>query len=477
MFKKFIVNNENKFPFIFKMEIYMRTDALFLKFSVHTIINKDRTENLRNSFNINPNDSKLFDTIQTKKVIEIEYDQSQIIKVQYDIEKEINNSENSDDKIFIKLNVNNIPKNIIFFKINAHLIVSFIKQYVDNYDFIKLNILEGNKTEIDELNQRNVKISSDTIDDIFFKNNIVKFYLFKKIHDNNSLHYSNDNYKITIPFIFKYVDYDLNFILSTIDMSKDDGIEMVKLLIKEIIYYLNTAMEDEEKSFNLQILINLSFVYYLKIINVEIIDDLSEDKYCQIVNKYINKILEKYYSSTVYFKNNLTISTKNIDTNKKNIEYLLNKYNYLKNINKNLFIDNILRDNIVKKNENILLNNPSPININTYFLYKIVNSDHYKNKIITNEYFDFIKLSQSVVSSDVCSVVKFNINNIIDNYIPKIVENIEEIKKYPAIIQIYDILFVNSQLTFVEEYDIILKIIIPYIYDNYNISMFINHFM
>ena len=474
LFEKFIVNDQNKLPFIFKMEVYMRTDVLFLKFSVHNIINKDRTSNLRTSFDINPNDSKLFESVQTNKSIEIEYNQNQITKVYYDLEKEINNSNSSDDKIFVKLE----QYKIIFYKTNAQLILSFIKQYIDNYDFIKLKILEGNKTEVEQLSQRNVKISSDKIDDIFFKNNIIKFYIFKKIHENNSLNFSNKNYILELPFIYKFIDYDLNFILTTLEITKDDGIELIKLIIKEIIYYLNTSMDDEEKSFNLQVLINLSFIYYLKITNVEIIDDLNEQKFIQTVNSYLKKILDKYYNTTDYSKNNLSISIKNVNTDVKNIESLLDKYNYLKNINKNLFIDNIIKDNSNKKTQNIILNNPSPINIDNYFLYNHIESTIYSNKIITKEYFDFIKLNKSdTYNNDICPLIKFNFNNIVDNYIPKLVENIDDIKKYPSLLFIYDILFEQSNLTFLEEYDILLKFVIPYLYDNYEICVFINHFL
>lgn len=353
--------------------------------------------------------------------------------------------------------------------------------------------------------------------------NIVTYNISKYIQDILSndeidiISISRDernNVTITIqPLInFNYIRltetgvYNFINILDSFNFTVPEYINKLKSLVKGLIYIIYKGNAND---FNISIKVIefLILIYTLKSDPNQISIISNEDQNINntmietIVNNAIDFILTKSreFQSENAFKISFFHSLKpeliKNKINDEDIKKILNDEIYLMDIDKLQFIETVLHqtNNLKKKGEiSLILGNPIIINIeelllNNGFGYKLLeikDKQFSNNKVITLEYYKILKIGTSLFQ-DIYFEKETELDLIISKYysgieaILKQISNAEvEILLTSTLNLMYQFIKPNIEAASTQiELFILYKIVIPFIYDTFKISVFTDYFI
>lgn len=337
----------------------------------------------------------------------------------------------------------------------------------------------------------------------YLLNLINKYYL---LENESKIYHENNIIKIISSYIFpSIITYNKNFILSLFDSLNNTSLDKSNLIIKNVLnYFLNN--EKKLKSIHIKMLLFILFIYCIRHLSetnfnwvINNIDNIIYDYKLQtkILNYYSNKILKTNLNFEII--NDLNDEKDNIDNSiTEDIKNISEEYKYLKNIDQEEFINKIFQNlnnnsnttnntinigyksilnlnNFLKKNNNTSNNNLIDIKISKYKNY-LLNYNIHKdnNKIITQEFFDFINYLSNPISLKM--VEKKELHNYF-NILKDILNDINFNKNMINTYEYYKILEKYIQTDYFSYLLIIYKIIVPYMYYYFNITIFEDTFL
>jgi len=355
--------------------------------------------------------------------------------------------------------------------------------------------------------------------------NMVTYFISKYIH--NMLSYENidtiekaidergnitismqplisfDYLKITEKGIYNFID-----ILSSFEFTINEYINKIKTLLKGLIYISN---RDNINDFTLSLktIEILIFIYTLKsdvnqvnaILNSE--QNINNIMISIITNNTIEYVLNNSgeFQCAKVFKISFfhpTVSKYNNNTiNENEIRNILNKEMYLLEIDKMQFLQtalNKVQTNKKKGDVKLILDSESIINIDeilsntqiiknkhlNYKLLKVSEKQFEKNRIITPEYYSILKIGSTMFKN-------IQSNSEEDLIMSKYYSNIEQCLKQISNVEsnillistlniLYQFIRPNIEANVQIELYILYRIIIPFIYDVFNINNFKDYF-
>lgn len=301
--------------------------------------------------------------------------------------------------------------------------------------------------------------------------------------------------------------YSFIELLQSFDFTIDEYISKIKTLLKALIYIVKNKQINEFK-ISIKCIETLIFIYSLKSDKNQINNILANEynvsnfTLSHIVNSTIEFILnnyEEFQTSNVFkisFFHPLDSALIQNDINENEIRSILANELYLLDIDKIQFLQTVFDKitNIKKKGEvKLILNHNTIINIDKIILnnnnankllnYKILSiseKQFQNNKIITTEYYKILKIGTSIFQTNYSE-------NETDLIISKYYSSIEGILKQISNVEsnillistlnlLYHYIRPNIEATVQIELLILYRIVLPFIYDVFNINTFNDYF-
>ena len=308
-------------------------------------------------------------------------------------------------------------------------------------------------------------------------------------------------------------------IISSFNYSNDEYISKLKSLVSQLVFIINNYYNKPElkKLFIvLKIIEYLIYIYSIKLspqsflskieINKSNSEEL-ENTTLQVVNYSIEYITQNYYNMNKLNYNRInilhlpSIILDDEDLVMENLKTILTRELYLIDIDKDHFVNRVYEE-INKKNPNnkkspkLILNNPNKLDITNF-----INSDksstswlsyreikpeqkqYESHRIITDEYLQVLELINAPSISMSTLVKKLNpiiarYANTITNIIFKEVSSIDVSTTVSTLnlLNTYIRPYLNTDSTVDTELFILYKVVIPYLYDTFGITIFIDYF-
>lgn len=358
-------------------------------------------------------------------------------------------------------------------------------------------------------------------------NNIITYFISKYIsssiqngvQEEKPLIYNDVEKKLTIQ-IQPLIDFelfglsDLHYkslieILNSFEFTKDEYLSKLRFLIQQ----LNRLSEQQTKdniSLPLQIIEFLIFIYADKLHTNDLISQFThsnpdiENYILNLVNYAANYILTNQFLDSKLKYN--SIDFKHILSKKKtkldNLDQIIVKERYLLDIDKESFTNLVFeKAKQESKTENttkplpLIINNPTVLNINNFIndknkeikshlSYWLISSELKQlsnHKIITEEYHQLLQLSITPESSR--SLIKVDTilskySSILLNNIFIDLSNIDTLTPISTINLLTNYIrpYLQSDSILQTEFYILYRLIIPFLYDIYNIDKIIDYF-
>jgi len=319
--------------------------------------------------------------------------------------------------------------------------------------------------------------------------------------------------------LIQFSTFSFNNILNVLDSfnaSNNEYISKLKILTKELIHIINTYSQNPEelKKYDLTIKIieYLIYIYSFKLSGNTIISQKGNFKKTKdfevsmlfLVNYSIDYILKNHFNNqelkypNIQFRH-LNSQNERVDVNLDELKRILVNEMYLLDIDKQNFISRVFQklDSSLqpeKANFNLIFNSPNKIDINNFIdvneyakgwlnysrILKKSNTlmDH---DVITPEYLQILQLksvesSNGVITVELTPLISLYAHNIINGIFVKIDET--EKSHLISTLNILNIIrpFLNEDSTVETELTILYRIVIPYIFDTYKQSIFIDYF-
>jgi hypothetical protein len=512
---KFITCKKGSDLFIVKLSIDNVNNVLRFIYEIYKVKDKSLHSSIEDSFKTNPESVSVFSEISSEKVFVQSLSQLECGEYLSKFNLDYSNLNNIRELVLPRLKLNLENYKII-------IVHNFMKFFFEEYEKIKLNFsLSTNTKEKTETLVTNNKITISNIMSLI-KNNLILYY----VH----------NYLDSFYYNLEYNTFELNN--KTLKLHMNNFIYDLSTTDSKNIYLLicNLNESDEE----IKNTLNISFRTLIKIINNELLTSNTDNKISEetLIKINVLNILCLIYGVKFIFGTKISyeklkyVSILNyvflqLMKNQKNLEYdrieiieslnqsegeinthidiekISEKYKYLIKLSKEEFIKSILHDINESDNSNIDYNskpslnlqNPKILNIsyllelteerpNNLINYTKIEIPNFikANKIITDEYLQILYI---INSSGFIDKSKLNLritkfSDIIINDIFKIID-----KDYSNLISTLIIMNTVINTAFkekelVDEYSklfILYKIVIPYLYDKYNIDKFIDYFL
>lgn len=363
----------------------------------------------------------------------------------------------------------------------------------------------------------NVQLNNNQIEeefDIDIKNGVL-YLTFEQLLPNGLLLFSQKHYE------------DLLLIIKHLSISNEEIRSKLQFCLDQIVLLCNKYLEDKEKyktdvHILLQIYEYVFFIYNLKF-NPEQLNKVLETQYKTygfipalqyIVQTVLNSGITAYsqrYSSLPYNKIELNHPQKvhytNIDL--EHLKNIVKNNKYILNLQNNeVFIEKVIVDlEKVKEEEsfkskkqvllnyesqklidvnNLITDNSKLLKSNNLLQYSLIDISNYpilKNKkVLSKEYLELLLLQlkdPNLKSSELTNLVKNYSQLIITDILIPLSDNYKNLKQPVSSIDlllnhIRPVLNENSSINL--ELEILYRVIIPFLYDNFNITEFIDCF-
>lgn len=518
---RYFILHTSETKYLLSSKIIIITNILHINFSLYIFKDKESAILFQNNLQKNPELINL-NIFPLELIYEKNQSLNEIADFTFYLEKILKSIKTNYSQIELTPNFK-----IYLTKKDIFVLLSFCKQFIEHYDFFKIELIkidqknqETEKQEIKSVFQEPQKENIITKQDINQKtdilteflelspNNLCTYFICKHLKSEpECLQIKNENKKLFI-FLNHLINFelknyslsiknDLDSILCSFNLQLEEYKSKVIRLFQLFTFIIKNNLEDDIiKAKCLKIFTFLIFIYGIKILEQTINNNLNLI-FPNIVHKIMNSVLKKYPSSEynqILFSVNKNIS----DIKETNIiNELINKYNYLMKIDENEFIKTIIceiqNENIENKNNGtLILNNPKIINIENFFtnrndsllsFSKIKSPDYLKkHNIISHEYLQLLQLNNSEYATII------NLNPIISKFSDIILntifininKNFQDLfnKKISTLILMNKFITpnINQNISNYNKLFILYRTVIPYMYDNYKIKTFIDYF-
>lgn len=324
-------------------------------------------------------------------------------------------------------------------------------------------------------------------------------------------------FNIQMLFTAQYQQATLN-IIESFNYSNDEYISKLKSLVSELVFIINNYYGKSElkKLFIvLKIIEYLIYIYSIKFSPQNFLSKLEvgkqtedfEKSMLEVVNYSVGYILQNYYDlnkinyNRIIIKHLPAVILDDEELALENLKTILTRELYLIDIDKDHFVNRVFEEvskkSVKGKNSpKLVLNSPHKIDLTNFInqddsstswlSYRLIEPEQKQfenNKIITEEYLHVLQLINAP-SVSVGSLVK-TINPIIARYADTIINVIfKELSNLDATTIISTLTLLNTYIrpylsedsTVTTELFILYRIILPYIYDTYGTTIFMDYF-
>lgn len=516
--KKFITCYRNRILHIIKFEIVELNSTLRLLYEIFQIKQNlsDKYKSIEESFKNNPESVTVFNNIQGNIEKVFTNSISQIEAGEY-ISKSVidyNNLLNIGNLVLPKISINIENYKLI-------VVYNIIKFFFEHYDEIKFELNKNENAEV--LNQNKLIIKKIEINDIIklINNNMIVYFLFFYLNNlyynlkYNKFELNNRTLKIYINNIILENNTthskNLYLLINNISESSDEINNLINILFKTLIKFINSEILTSDNNFNEELIIKLNILNFLCFIyGIKFLSDnkISHEKlkYLSVLNKIYLHLLKNTKINNLDFDRieiyeSLSLSGGEID-NFVDLESISKKYKYLTALSSKEFIKAVISDvknysgSRILINNNLTLKTPKILNID-YILTLDNDCDSYIkfNKIKTPE---FIKLEKKFVITEEYLQILYLINSngfiehsklnvkvvkfadlIINDILPEVDKKHEMLISTLIIMTeiINELLKLKPMIDFQSKFFIIYRIILPHLYNKYNINKFIDYFL
>jgi len=312
-----------------------------------------------------------------------------------------------------------------------------------------------------------------------------------------------DYLKLTDRGIYNFID-----ILSSFDFTIDEYLNKIKTLLKGLLY-ISKRNNIHDFNLSLKVIELLIFIYSLKsdVNQINIISNNEKNVNNIMISIITNSAIDYIFKTSSEFQNCPKISffhpasSKQTANNLKDLEIknLLAKEIYLLEIDKMQFLQTVLSTSqtlskkgdikLILDNEKILnidriLNSPKSNIKNNHLDYNLleVSEKQFKNnKIITSEYYKILKIGntmfQNIQSNSEEDLIISKYYSGIEQCLKQISNAESQILLISTLNILYQFIRPNIENISVQiELFILYRIVIPFIYDIFNISSFKDYF-
>lgn len=501
--------NSNKLHGLFQLNLVKKISLLFIELIIYEIkFNSNELiptimKSVIDSCNSNPNNKLIFNSVDTEIIYKKEFNYEGIEKLNKSFIKIINTA-TREGKQIISFN-SNVELELKYLRrlqrftgsvINNYNILNDIISYVIKIPEIKNEtpnelIIKKNEEKKENLIIKNDEFKDSNIQKILEFLLITPQFLGYLIHLILNYYQFYDDAKIEenkfisgniFPAILSYNKSYLLILIKSLEKVKLDKINLV---LKNILDFTQLK-KAEFKSIHIKCILFILFIYCVRhmtesgddwLINKLDIMIYDPEVQTKILNKYCKLISKNHFEFEIN-KNNIEF-----DNTLFNTKEISEKYNYLKIIDQEDFINTVYDKTKIKKQSSI------PIGFYTLLdITKKINSDNitnsllnYRNKKILTEIFDyFLKYIDNPISIKIISQ-NFKFINIVKYFdILKTILNDINLPKNKINTYYYYQLIKNNtseDIPYMAIMIIIYQIIIPYMYYYYGVTEFEDVFL
>jgi hypothetical protein len=329
--------------------------------------------------------------------------------------------------------------------------------------------------------------------------------------------------------LFSYSQNHYNTLINTLssfEFTQDEYYSKLRLLIQELNYILK--LYNDTKNYNnliipIQLTEFLIFIYADKLASVKFQNKFKSNlsyykvnnHILSLVNYAIEKITKMYFETNtkITFTHMLTSDIERVTSNNEELDLIATKERHLLTIDKDAFINEVLRQKknkdeskTINKNSNktnLILSYPKLVNIEniltqsnsddtlfprsnnlTFALTKPNLKQLEKHKIITNEYHQILELSvtpdisKSILSSKLHPILTKYSSVVLDIIFPELSNNLDSSSSLSTLYLLTNYIrpFLNEESSIEIEFFILYRLVIPFLYDMYNVTQFIDFF-
>jgi len=513
MLKKYLVSTSGKQYYITKFYIIKIENVLRFGYDIFLINNAgvaSMIDTINQSFINNPESDNIFNKLSSEKKFSKTISQLEALEVLHNLEKILNTEQTSQ---FIKVS---LPQANLYYELNKiQLLYNFIKHFCNNYELIKLDFDKPDIHKQELKSENNIQIDDSNISSNLFNeliklspNNLVTFFILKQLtafYTNQTVEFVLDEEqnltisitKLTNNLMVLYNDLMtvINFVPANIadenfkNLLKSRITTLIKIII--FIYDNNDKLLINDKYLYLNYTFVLLYIYGFWLNNS---DSMSLFNLYNFINKILMAFKFNSKVKTIKIEPTPLQGDTDVAIDLSTINGLANKYKYLIDIDRNRFVTNIINDTKTlinnktnKFNINIPLNKAKLINLtngNLPLKYEKIEDVKLSNhKIISKPYHSLLILENSKNI--------FNTDNIDEN-LPKLIDIIQN-KMIPDLNKLSEQLILNPSTLFIyteciepninndllnitEKLYLLYEVAIPYLFDRYNISKFLDYF-
>jgi len=464
--------------------------SLFLEIELSQLTIQESNINLKQSFYNNPTDEGLYDRTNKILIDSNHLGYNEIIGFKRYLDGLAANSKDVNivlkNKVFtlqledwqlygVSLCVNDIANNYNSYQISLiEIITKYKDELVSIEEVVKVEpaivqVIDSPPLENSE--NVNPPLENNIIQDLLqlSPNNLTTFYLSKYIYTN--IIYKNNTFHIPNNFLSYTYQNKLNLynIIKSLNSYNDNELLERRKILYNNLY--NIAVKDivKDNVQNIYIILFLIYIYSIKLVpaaeakvyNFDI--DLKET-----FIKFLNPILKK-----ITPENNFIIKVEYDQVMEANnlsydeaLDPLVQKYKYLINVDKDLFIKSVLTD---------LKDDAKPKSKSKFKLPMLVAPYLRELGALSEEYLMYQDLDAGKLIQNPPLLIKNNFD-IIKSIIKSIDNNYSPINPTSNLVILYDFIIPytdNSSISL----EILHKIIMPYLKDKYGVDQFFEYFI
>lgn len=514
MIKRYLICTSGKQYYVIKFYIIKIDTVLRFGYDIHLITNSgiaSMIDKIDQSFSSNPESDAIFTKLSTDKKFSKTISQLEALDVINTLET-ILRSRPTDKYIRLTL-----PGAVLYYEINKiKMIYNLIKHFYDNYETIKT---EFNKPTVDSSTaEYKPEIISDVKDissKIFMEltklspNNIITFFIIKQIsflYTNQIVDFELDpefnlNIKVSkftnnLMLLYNDLNTYINFVPET--LSTEEYNKYIKLHITTLVKLLITIYDNQS-----QLPANDKYLYINFILVLIYIYGFwangSDFNSTNNLYSFANRVITALKGNTGKIKSikftPLPVSdegeSKQVELG--TINMLASKYKYLIDIDKDKFVQHVLKDikaidkNIVKPNHDLVLNKPRLLDLTTTKLplyYEVITDLNLSNhRIISKAYHSLLILENStnlLWTTDIDDMLPKLADIVKSKIVPALKKNGEMIVLNPSTLLIYtnciEPFIDQGSMSINEKLYLIYQICIPFVHDNYKVNKIIDYF-
>ena len=536
---RFLVFDNPNYPMLLKLQITALAGSLRFKYELYKIRSPQIIPIVKETLESNHEAEQVFSTMPVE--LFTSYDMSLTNSTQYlhGLGQLLSQYQHYDPMSYLQVLLpgKNKPLQLTIFVYQVVMIYTFIKQFVEGYDLIKISLEQEQEQQKQEIVQQQPIVQSSIsqqeqyssvqnnthppvqkdISDLFSDiinlspNNFVKYIstklLLKKFGDEVIISNSGGNLNIQmLPLINpEKIQYsismknDLNNMIGSFLLDQATIHSRLGQLFQAINFIL--ANDKVKHAAHLQIATFLVFLYAMKLgINYH------QEYYEQIINHHLDLVKSQQFAHQKFNYNKIIFKFINTsvpiqDPDKKlDLSLSIKKYSYLLSIDKEAFIDTIFKEKKqkdAKKSREVSLQLTPPKRIeltqfidtqkesDSFISYCQMNSpDNMKDcKIISIAYLQVLQILNSSVFTvkDIHPIVSKYSDIIINQIFPEIRNNIQMIDMNISTLvlmnRFIEPFMQNSDCSVYTKMFLLYKILIPHLYDRYNKTEYVDYFL